>query len=399
MEQRNKNTSSYSKIRQKFYKRIKEIEKKEKRRTITLALGSLLLASILLFASALIETSGKGKYIYVYGDYEQSISTDLCFDGDVQLIDLNALANYCGFDKEEANYVATFRVNNTYISIENGSKIATINGINKEMPAKAQIKNGYCLIPLSTALDTFYGLQFDKNEKSATVTATKNMYIIDKNPKIEYATDISRYLEYISSTDEYIYILLNKQNPIDEEFEPADLVVIPEAYSRKDMTIKLHNVALQALEAMINDMNENGITDVHVQSAYRTHSYQDMLFNLYIEREMEKGLTREEATANANKYSAKAEYSEHRTGLCVDFSTKSIGGAVDDVFETTEAFTWLKENSWKYGFIMRYPEDKENITGYMYESWHYRFVGLEVASIMHQTGICYEEYLEIFGNE
>jgi D-alanyl-D-alanine carboxypeptidase len=81
----------------------------------------------------------------------------------------------------------------------------------------------------------------------------------------------------------------------------------------------------------------------------------------------------------------------------VDFTTNSIGGAVDDVFETTEAFSWLKENSWKYGFVLRYPEEKENITGYVYESWHYRFVGLEVASIMHQTGLCYEEYLEVFG--
>ena len=398
MEQKHKQTSAFSKIRNGFYKQINQIEKTQRRKLIISALTALLLASILLFSSALIETSGKGKYVYVYGDYEQSISTDLCFDEDIQLIDLNALANYCGITKEEYNYMVTFKVNNTYITLENESKTATINGIKTEMPAKAQIKNGYCLIPLSTVLDSFFGIQMSADNKSASVPkSSENMYIIEKNPKIEYATDISRYLEYINSKYEYIYTLLNKQNPIDEEFEPSYLVVIPEAYSRKDMQIKLHNVALQALEAMIKDMNENGITDVHVQSAYRTHSYQDMLFNTYIEREMEKGLSREQATANANKYSAKAEFSEHRTGLCVDFSTKSIGGAVDDIFETTEAFSWLKENAWKYGFVLRYPEDKENITGYMYESWHYRFVGLDVASIMYQTGLCYEEYLEIFG--
>ena len=398
MEQKNRQTSAYSKIRNGFYKQISQIEKTQKRKLIISALATLLLASILLFSSALIETSGKGKYVYVYGDYEQSINTDLCFEGDIQLIDLNALANYCGIVKEEANYMATFKVNNTYITIENGSKIATINGIKKEMPAKAQIKNGYCMIPLSTVLDSFFGIQMSADNKSANVTKnTENVYIIEKNPKIEYATDISQYIEYINSKDEYIYTLLNKQNPIDEEFEPDDLAAIPSAFSRKDKTIYLQNTAMMALEAMFNDMMADGITDAYIQSSYRSHSYQAMLFNMYIENEMANGLSREEAEKMANKYSAKPEYSEHRTGLAIDFTTKSIGGAVDDIFETTEAFSWLKENAWKYGFVLRYPEDKENITGYMYESWHYRFVGLDVSSIMFQTGLCYEEYLTIFG--
>lgn len=398
MEQKNRQTSAYSKIRNGFYKQISQIEKTQKRKLIISALAALLLASILLFSSALIETSGKGKYVYVYGDYEQSINTDLCFEGDIQLIDLNALANYCGIVKEEANYMATFKVNNTYITIENGSKIATINGIKKEMPAKAQIKNGYCMIPLSTVLDSFFGIQMSADNKSASVTKiTENMYIIEKNPKIEYATDISQYIEYINSKDEYIYTLLNKHNPIDEEFEPDDLAAIPSAFSRKDKTIYLQNTAMMALEAMFNDMMADGITDAYIQSSYRSHSYQAMLFNMYIENEMANGLSREEAEKMANKYSAKPEYSEHRTGLAVDFTTKSIGGTVDDIFETTEACSWLKANSWKYGFVLRYPKDKENVTGYMYESWHYRFVGLEIASIMHQTGLCYEEYLEIFG--
>ena len=195
MEQKHKQTSAFSKIRNGFYKQISQIEKTQKRKLIISALAALLLASILLFSSALIETSGKGKYVQVYGDYEQSISTDLCFDGDIQLIDLNALANYCGIAKEEANYMATFKVNNTYITIENESKIATINGIKTEMLAKAQIKNGYCLIPLSTVLDSFFGIQMSADNKSASVTkSSENMYIIEKNPKIEYATDISRYL-------------------------------------------------------------------------------------------------------------------------------------------------------------------------------------------------------------
>lgn len=398
MEEKRNRTSPYAKIRKDFYKQVEEKDKKEKRKVVALALITLLLASTLLFTATLIETSGKGKYVYVYGDYEQSINDELCFYEGIQLIDMNALANYCALLKEETPYIVTYNINNTYVSFENDSNIAIVNGIKKEMPQMAQIKNGYCLVPLSTVLDILHGMKVDASEKSATILQTdETMYIIEKNPSIKYETDISSYMEYINSNDKYIYTLLNKQNPIDKKFEPAELVAIPEAYRRKDKEIYLHSTALKAIEAMINDMSAIGITDVYVQSAYRSHSYQEMLFNMYVESEMEKGLSEEQAIINANKYSAKPEFSEHRTGLCVDFTTKSIGGAVDDIFSTTEAFTWLKENSWKYGFVLRYPEEKENITGYVYESWHYRFVGLEVASIMHQTGLCYEEYLEVFG--
>lgn len=398
MEQRNRKISAFSRVRRGFYKQIEEKDKKEKRKIVALALSCLLLASTLLFTATLIETSGKGKYVYVFGNYEQSINTDLCFSDGVQLIDMNALASYCGFAKEERNRTVTFKINNTYATFENGSNIVNVNGIKTEMPAVAQIKNGYCLIPLDTVNDIIFGIEINADKKEASILKAKEtMYIFDKNPKIEYPDSVSAYLEYVNSKDEYIYTLLNKQNPISEEFEPENLVVIPTEYSRKDKNIYLQETALKALLAMVNDMAENGVDDIYVQSAYRSHSYQEMLFNMYVESEMEKGLSKEQAIINANKYSAKPEFSEHRTGLCIDFTTNSIGGAVDDVFETTAAFAWLKENSWKYGFIMRYPEDKEEITGYIYESWHYRFVGLEVASVMYQTGLCYEEYLQAFG--
>ena len=123
------------------------------------------------------------------------------------------------------------------------------------------------------------------------------------------------------------------------------------------------------------------------------------IFGTYSEHQIKKvEKIASKIEALANKYSARPEHSEHRTGLAVDFTTKSIYGVVDDVFETTTVSDWLKENAWKYGFILRYPKDKIDITGYQHESWHYRFVGLEVASIIYQTGICYEEYLEYFGN-
>jgi D-alanyl-D-alanine carboxypeptidase len=222
--------------------------------------------------------------------------------------------------------------------------------------------------------------------------------MIVKEPSITYKTNISEYLEYLHSKDEYIFTLANKENPLERDF-PEDkdsLIEIPSEY-RKDSVIYLYTVAEKALEAMMNDMFALGYNDVYVTSAYRSYAYQEVLFNMYVEDEMESGLSYDQAVQKVLTYSSEPGKSEHQTGLCVDFTTKSIGGVVDDSFESTAVFQWLKNNAWKYGFILRYPEDKTNITGYSYESWHYRFVGVDIASVIYQTGICYEEYLEIFG--
>lgn len=397
MKQDKNNISSYKKIKKGLYARVAENEKRNRAKLFAVAIATLLLASTLLFTAAITETSA-GKYTYVYGDYTQKISKDQAMANKIQLIDINALADYCGIEKISSGSKATYRINGTEATFENSKSSATVNGISLEMPAKASVKNGYCLIPLSTAESIFMGVSFDTNKKTVSVSANgKGIYMIVKKPQIEYNPDVYAYMSAITSTDPYVSILINKENPIDETF-PADkdsLVEIP-AQLRKEQTIYLYTVALQALEAMMNDMFALGYTDTYVTSAYRNHNYQAMLFEMYIEKEMENGYSYDEALALANKYSARPEHSEHRSGLCVDFTTKSIYGVVDDIFETTEVSNWLKENAWKYGFILRYPKDKVDITGYQYESWHYRFVGLEKASIIYQTGLCYEEYLEYF---
>ena len=401
MKQENKKLSAYRKIVRGLYTQVEEGERLAKRKIIYTALATLLVASLLLFTAALMETGGSGKYVYVYGEQEQKINEELALSGNVQQIDLNALADYCGIEKELSGSQAAYKINGTEAYFKNGSDVALVNGIELEMPTAASIKNGYCLIPLSTAKELFRGLNISSERKTTTVSINNsNIYMIVKNPKIEYLTNISEYLEYINSNDEYIFILANKENPLTENFpENKDLLIEIPAEYRKDSVIYLYTVALQALQAMMNDMLEAGITDTYVTSAYRSYAYQEVLFNMYIDEEMENGLSYEAAVEKVLTYSSEPGKSEHQTGLCVDFTTKSIGGVVDDIFETTEAFAWLKDNAWKYGFILRYPKDKIATTGYSYESWHYRFVGLERASVIYQTGICYEEYLEIFENK
>lgn len=408
MEQNKKTISQYNKIQKDFHDKVKKTEKAQRTTIVLAAIAVFLLAVLLIFCAVFIETSLADRLdnanIYYFGDTKQKIKVE----GDAQLIDFVALADYCGMTKSINSPNASFEINGTKASFINGSKTAKINGFDVEMPSEAAIKNGYCLVPLSTVELIFSGLTITQNKNEATITTNgKKILMITKNIDPEYETDISDYREYIHSKDEYIHMLLNKQNPMeDDDFTPENLITIPPKYSRDDKTLKLYRDAEKALEAMMQDMRALGFKDVQAQSAYRDYAEQQKLFNNYVYAEMDKGLSREEAEAQANKYSALPKNSEHRTGLCVDFFIPSVmdelenyghEGKFDDVgFAETETFTWLKENCWKYGFILRYPEDKVDITGYSYESWHYRFVGFESASIMHQTGLCYEEYLEIF---
>ena len=237
-------------------------------------------------------------------------------------------------------------------------------------------------------------------DSHTNISSIKDKIFIVTTDKIdvEYETDLSQFLSYIHSNDEYIYKLVNKQNSVDRDY-PEDLnalIEIPAKY-RKSSIIYLYYVAEYALEGMMQDMFYLGFDDVYVTSAYRSYQKQEKLFGDYVLDLMANNpdMTEEEAKAIVREDTALPGESEHQTGLCVDFTTTSIL-TVDNRFAETEAYAWLIENSWKYGFVLRYPEDKYDIVQYKYESWHFRFVGFDVASIMHQTGLCYEEYVENF---
>ena len=111
---------------------------------------------------------------------------------------------------------------------------------------------------------------------------------------------------------------------------------------------------------------------------------------------MKAGISYEEAKEIVLTYSALPEASEHRTGLCIDLIDVRTGDLVNP-FTKPYYMTWLKENAWKYGFILRYPEGEEDITGYSYESWHFRYVGRYHAERISALDLTLEEYLELIG--
>jgi D-alanyl-D-alanine carboxypeptidase len=120
--------------------------------------------------------------------------------------------------------------------------------------------------------------------------------------------------------------------------------------------------------------------DVYIASGYRSYYYQQNVYNRYCEYDSPEVV---------DTYSARAGYSEHQSGYAFDLNS------IDDSFADTAEGQWIAENCYKYGFVIRFPEGKEDITGYQYESWHLRYVGVDVATYMYENNLCLEEYLGV----
>ena len=172
-----------------------------------------------------------------------------------------------------------------------------------------------------------------------------------------------------------LLMLVNKYNYVSKDFKP-NLVEVKE-YAINGMY--LTNECMLSFVKMAGDAKKQGY-DIRAISTYRTYEYQDMLYNNYASRD---GVTK------ADTYSARPGFSEHHTGLALDID--NVKTSYTD-FDKTKEFIWMQENAYKYGFILRYPEDKVDITGYIYEPWHYRYVGIEVAKFIKEKNITFEEY-------
>ena len=149
------------------------------------------------------------------------------------------------------------------------------------------------------------------------------------------------------------------------------------------------------LQEMLDDARAEGLSPI-VCSSYRTREKQQELFIRRVGRLTAAGYSEQDAVTEAGKWVAVPGTSEHQTGLALDIISSSYQ-VLDRDQENTAEQRWLMENSYKYGFILRYPSDKSEITGINYEPWHYRYVGKEAAKEMYEKGLCLEEYLEYLG--
>lgn len=178
------------------------------------------------------------------------------------------------------------------------------------------------------------------------------------------------------------------------------ILVNPWNYIPEDYTVELKEVngykvaseCASALKKMLKDCKKAGHSAVIV-SAYRTHQYQSDLFQRRIDRFVNQGYDKETARIEAAKRVAVPGTSEHELGLAVDITDSSYQN-LNSEQEKTDAQKWLIAHCWEYGFILRYPNEKTDVTGIIYEPWHYRYVGKELALEIRDSGLCLEEYLD-----
>lgn len=185
--------------------------------------------------------------------------------------------------------------------------------------------------------------------------------------------------------DEVKYILVNDRNPLPQSYE-LDLV---ETRNGK----LVHREIKDSLERMIDDAKEEGF-DLVICSAYRDYEKQASLVEDSVKGYMKKGDDYKEAFFKAKCYQEMVGRSEHHTGLAVDLVGVDYQ-ALDRGQANTPESKWLNEHAHKYGFILRYPDNKEEITGILYESWHFRYVGEEAAVFMKENQLCLEEFLDL----
>lgn len=187
-----------------------------------------------------------------------------------------------------------------------------------------------------------------------------------------------------SGQEDELLILVNPWNPVPEGYEV-------ELHTLSDGT-QVAEVCMDDLRRLLEDCRAAG-GELYICSAYRTWEYQAMLFENKVARLMGEGLDEASAREQAATVVALPGTSEHELGLALDIIDANYL-QLDEGQEATFTQQWLMENSWRYGFILRYPEGKSEVTGIIYEPWHYRYVGAEHAKEIYESGLCFEEWLE-----
>lgn len=219
------------------------------------------------------------------------------------------------------------------------------------------------LLPVLVLAVAGCGITLDEAETQAHGTFEKD-YATAEVGELEALPNIE-VIEGVTYVDDILVV--NKEIPLPSDYNPG-----------------LQPEVIEAYQQMFRDGAERGLDFVLV-SDFRTYQYQEQLYNNYVARDGQEA---------ADQYSARPGHSEHQTGLTVDVGSADSASNLTVKFGDTPEYAWLKDVAHEYGFIVRYPEGKEHITGYQYEPWHIRYIGDE-AEAVYESGLSLEEYLGI----
>lgn len=252
------------------------------------------------------------------------------------------------------------KINNKKEDTEKEKKLKELNNINKKVKY-FKMDN----------LDRYINYKNKNTDKEIKQIIKDVNMDLDKEPyeDMKKATNLNS-----------INILVNKHNYLTEDYVPENLENINSSYALSNM--KMVSEAKNAFENLSKAAAKQNLK-VIAMSTYRSYEYQVDLYNRYVKTDGKEA---------ADTYSGRPGNSEHQTGLAVD--VYNVKESYTN-FEKTKEYTWMQDNAYKYGFILRFPKDKENETGYEFESWHYRYVGLEAAKYIKEHNISFEEYCAI----
>ena len=279
---------------------------------------------------------------------------------------------------------------NKYSTIENSNIIKLINNeleeyienSNTDQSLKDENNKDYIVNFLLNLINEKYykkdNLERYVNYYSKNNNLTSKEIVTNVNSNL----DTTFYENYESTdTSKNTLMIVNKHYKIENNYKPGNLVTV---LSEHGYPNKIRADVYEEFKKMYNAAKNDNVS-IFIASPYRSYSDQNALYTYYVNTDGKK---------NADTYSARPGFSEHHTGLAMDLIPEY--GLDLDTFENSDGFKWMQENAYKYGFILRYPKDKEYITGYIYEPWHYRYVGISAATTIKNEGLTFEEYYEYY---
>ena len=230
------------------------------------------------------------------------------------------------------------------------------------------------LLAASAIIFKFYKFHHENKVQKMSIQDEEKSNILSENNAIESISDIT----------DWNLILVNKNNKVPENYE----VKLKEIENMHQVDERIY----ENLKNMLTDARNEGLDPI-ICSSYRTYDKQTNLYNNKVNEYIKKGYNIEKSKELASFWVAIPGTGEHETGLAVDIVSNEYQ-VLDEEQEHTGVQKWLIDNSYKYGFTLRYPTSKKEITMINYEPWHYRYVGIENATIMKEKNMCLEEYIE-----
>lgn len=361
-----------------------------------------------------------GSTIYLFrGDkkIKRLGETDHIVENGTDLLNVETLSDYCSYGVAGDSTCRTITFSDGSFAEFSLGTSYNRNGENGLLEESCTLIGRNFYVPLSFFEEYVEGLRFDCNEekKIVYIDVAGSDYalcpetVIEKPlsaddyfavlgvsyQKPEFKADLSTYEEYMDPADRDGYLtLINYDHYLDKDYIPANLTDL--VNTRKDgrTTQQMDLYPAKAMEAMLKEAAANGYTDLSITSGYRSYNYQQVLFNNQV-----SSLTPtygDKAAEKAAEAVAIPGTSEHQSGLCCDLHNLP---AASQSFADTDAYSWLIENCAEFGFILRFPKNKTDITKIMFEPWHYRYVGRYHARRIMDAGLCLEEYIALLKSQ